>query len=266
VNLRQPTHFRLTILILAALFVMSLSGADYVALAGPLRVDPGLPDTLKIDSVRSMTTVGVVRVPLTFFNDEQLQAMEVTISHTSPKIVFDSISFAGSRVSYITIRGFKNFGNAITAYCLVTSEAVISAGGGLFGTLYCHTVGTITPQLIPIDTFTFVDVDREYSNTFSDAASNQIKPQVKRGYINFQTSCCVNRRGNVDGDPNDMVDISDIQYLVDYLMSTSGTITLPCPEEANVDGSADGAIDISDLSYLIDYLILGTVLELPPCQ
>ena len=67
-------------------------------------------------------------------------------------------------------------------------------------------------------------------------------------------------RGNVDYDPGDEIDISDLVYLVDY-MFTSGPPPL-CWEEANIDGSgpanppSDGPtdIDISDLVYLVDYM------------
>jgi hypothetical protein len=74
-------------------------------------------------------------------------------------------------------------------------------------------------------------------------------------------SCCVGDRGNVDYDPEDIIDISDLVYLVDY-MFTSGPPP-PCWEEANVDGSGDGPpdgsedIDISDLVYLVDYMFNG---------
>ncbi len=74
-------------------------------------------------------------------------------------------------------------------------------------------------------------------------------------------SCCIPPlRGNVDYDPGDNIDISDLVYLVDYMFS--GGSEPPCWEEANVDGSGpvdpggDGAadIDISDLVHLVDYM------------
>ena len=73
--------------------------------------------------------------------------------------------------------------------------------------------------------------------------------------------CCMPpMRGNVDYDTGDVLDISDLVYLVDY-MFTGGPAPV-CPEEANVDASccASGTyetlsdIDISDLVYLVDYM------------
>ena len=71
--------------------------------------------------------------------------------------------------------------------------------------------------------------------------------------------CCLPPiRGNVDYDPGDAIDISDLVYLVDY-MFTSGPEPV-CWSEANVDGNGpdhSSGIDISDLVYLVDYMFNG---------
>ncbi len=73
------------------------------------------------------------------------------------------------------------------------------------------------------------------------------------------TSCCMPPiRGNVDYDPGDAIDISDLVYLIDYMFN--GGPAPVCWAEANVDGigpdDASG-IDMSDLVYLIDYMNTG---------
>jgi CubicO group peptidase (beta-lactamase class C family) len=67
--------------------------------------------------------------------------------------------------------------------------------------------------------------------------------------------CCVALTGNVDCDPANGTDISDLSALIDnlYIAFTP----LCCKGEANVDGSVDGNIDISDLTALIDYLYIS---------
>jgi len=67
-------------------------------------------------------------------------------------------------------------------------------------------------------------------------------------------------RGNVDYDPGDAIDISDLVYLVDYMFT--GGADPPCWDEADIDGSSGGIsgpsdIDISDLVYLVDYMFSG---------
>ncbi|MDH4035742.1 MAG: hypothetical protein OEV80_18265, partial [candidate division Zixibacteria bacterium] len=68
-------------------------------------------------------------------------------------------------------------------------------------------------------------------------------------------SCCMTPiRGNVDYDPGDIIDISDLVYLVDYMFT--GGPAPPCFEEADMDCSG-GIIDIADLVYLVDYMFNG---------
>ena len=66
--------------------------------------------------------------------------------------------------------------------------------------------------------------------------------------------CCMGPiRGNVDNDPGDNIDISDLVFLVDYMFN--GGPDPVCPEEADVTG--ESGIDISDLVYLVDYMFNG---------
>jgi hypothetical protein len=78
--------------------------------------------------------------------------------------------------------------------------------------------------------------------------------------IAYSISCCRGQVGNIDGDPNDVLDISDVVTLVDYLFF-GGSIT-SCTAEADIDLS--GSVDIGDLSALIDAIILMTYV-LPDC-
>ena len=71
--------------------------------------------------------------------------------------------------------------------------------------------------------------------------------------------CCLWTTGNVDGDPADLTDISDVVAMVDYLRSSQPLSG--CPGENDVDLS--GQVDISDLMMLIDNLVYGALL--PPC-
>ena len=65
--------------------------------------------------------------------------------------------------------------------------------------------------------------------------------------------CCNALTGNVDCDPADGVDISDLSRLIDFLYISFDPLC--CESEANVDGQP--GTDISDLSTLIDYLYIS---------
>jgi M6 family metalloprotease-like protein len=73
--------------------------------------------------------------------------------------------------------------------------------------------------------------------------------------------CCVAGTGNVDCDPSDGVDISDLSALIDNLYISF--TPLCCPNEANTDGQS--GTDISDLSALIDFLYI-TFTPTAACQ
>ncbi len=67
------------------------------------------------------------------------------------------------------------------------------------------------------------------------------------------SGCCQSLSGNVDCDPGNGTDISDLAALIDYLYISFNPPC--CRASANVDGLA--GIDISDLTALIDYLYIS---------
>lgn len=65
-----------------------------------------------------------------------------------------------------------------------------------------------------------------------------------------QSACCFNIRGNFDYDPKDLIDISDLVGLIDY-MFRGGPGPL-CFDEANIDGLS--GIDIADIVVLAEFM------------
>lgn len=72
--------------------------------------------------------------------------------------------------------------------------------------------------------------------------------------------CCYGKRGNMNLDAANMVDLADLSWLVNYL--TGGGVTITCYDATNVNGQ--GIIDLADLSTLVGYLT-GNGLPLPNC-
>ena len=67
-------------------------------------------------------------------------------------------------------------------------------------------------------------------------------------------SCCIDIRGNANGDEFEDINISDITYLVDYLFGIPLGPPPPCKEEGNANGDENEDVNISDITYLVDYL------------
>jgi hypothetical protein len=77
----------------------------------------------------------------------------------------------------------------------------------------------------------------------------------------YDEICCQGTTGNCDGDPMDLVDISDLSAMIDYLVFNVTDALSPCFRENDVDNS--GSIDISDLAALVDFLNFS--IPLPSC-
>ncbi len=133
------------------------------ALAGPelqgrtLTVDPGTPDTVRVDSTVAFVS-GRGSVPVHFFNDELLFGLQLTLKESGSGIRIDSFSFAGGRLATFGTKGFQlNADSSIITLSVVpTGTENIPTGSGLLGTLYFSYPGTVTPQTAGIDTVTWL--------------------------------------------------------------------------------------------------------------
>jgi len=102
--------------------------------------------------------------------------------------------------------------------------------------------------------FAIRTVDR--AGNWSEISNNASNATCPNGCIGF--------RGNVDGDPYDDCDISDLVFLVNYMMGDPMGPPPPCPQEADVDGSGD--INIADLIYLAEFMYDANGQMPAPCS
>ena len=79
---------------------------------------------------------------------------------------------------------------------------------------------------------------------------------------NFEEGgCCIPPiRGDVNYDGAELIDISDLLYLIDFMFQAGPAPV--CFEEADIDASGSEPLDISDLVLLIDFMFTGG--EPPP--
>lgn len=64
--------------------------------------------------------------------------------------------------------------------------------------------------------------------------------------------CCEGVRGNMDNDPDQLINIQDMTYLVQHLFATPTGLPPGCPSEGDCNG--DGTLNVSDLTDLTNYL------------
>jgi len=219
--------------------------------------DPFLPDTVMIDNAASFAT-GTVMVPVSFTNDEDLAGIEITLVWNSLEVVLDSVSFIGSRVDYVGLKGaiIDTTNSTVIIHSIPFSQPDIPPGSGLFGRLYFSYPINIASQTVIIDSLTIIDGLIVHSNFFSDASAGQFLPQFRSGSIIFtDPSCCIGIRGNYDNGADGKIDIADLTNLIKFIFQ--GGAAPVCPFEGNINGDASETIDISDLTYLIKYIFQG---------
>jgi len=173
--------FRIVLILAATLTLISRA-------IGQAGEDPGRPDTLRVDSVTSFIS-GIGIVPVTFFNDEDLTQIEVTLRHNSNQINIDSFSFAGGRLYSAGIRGalISSDSNIVTVYAILTTET-IPPGDGLLGELYFSYSQTISPQVVLIDSTTWLVPPLIMHSTSFHAPGVTFKPQFIPGYLDVRAT------------------------------------------------------------------------------
>ncbi len=67
--------------------------------------------------------------------------------------------------------------------------------------------------------------------------------------------CCIGIRGNVDGDNQELINVSDLTYFIEFLFRDGSEPG--CFDEADVITASGDGLNISDLTFLIDYLFRG---------
>jgi len=108
-----------------------------------------------------------------------------------------------------------------------------------------------TPYSVANEPVSVFAADLDGDGDLDLAVANQSSNNVS---VLLNEYCCLPPlRGNVDYDPADVIDISDLVYTVDYMFV--GGPEPDCFPEADIDGT--GIHDISDLVDLVDYMFNG---------
>ncbi len=130
-----------------------------------------------------------------------------------------------------------------------------------------HMVMTYKSGLPTLDTLTVYTALVSVKNGDTTALKTGIDKAKKwymGGYVRGRCAigpCCITnstdgRTGNVDNDPDKLVDISDLIALVNYLYVAPFTEPA-CLGSANIDGDVDNLVDISDLIALVNFLYVS---------
>ena len=89
-----------------------------------------------------------------------------------------------------------------------------------------------------------------YNNTPLELTtySGSYQPTIANGEV-FIGGCCVGLRGNIDNDSENVIDVADLVFMVDYQFRNGDAPV--CLDEADL--VIDGVVDVADLVFMVDY-------------
>ncbi len=152
----------------------------------PMEPDPGVPDTITIEtkSIPSGTTEFSLRVFL--YNDEEIGGFNLPITWDSPDISCDSVSFVGSRIEYVNTKLFSidNVNQRLQAGMIIFFEQFLQPGYGTVYTAYFTVAGGAPDQTIGLDS-TFYPPGGNFALTLANGFN--IVPQVVPGSVQMGT-------------------------------------------------------------------------------
>jgi hypothetical protein len=214
-------------------------------------------DSMWIDSVQTVAN-SHVRLNVHLKNDLPVSQIKIPVSYGGDNnLELDSASTAGLRTEYFesvsTVA--DDPANDRIAFSLRNSvsgsQPDLPPGKGPVLSLYF----TVPPGVDgDPDTISLAPV-----GVHLPSVSNQCiayVPDTSSGLVTLSKSlCCIDTRGNVNGDDGDQVNVTDLSYLADFLFR--GGPQPPCRAEGNVNGDPFEDITVSDLSFLVDFLFRG---------
>jgi hypothetical protein len=115
--------------------------------------DPGIPDTVRVESLD--LPVGIVEFDLRVYlhNDEDLASISIPLAWDSPDITCEAVDFSGSRVDYLNTKvwSIDNPNHQVLVGAIVFFEPYIQPGSGLVFTLHFSVDPMAAQQMIIFD-------------------------------------------------------------------------------------------------------------------
>lgn len=219
------------------------SGQNQTSLSTPSPiVDPGVPDTLRIDYFAAGMG-GQIVVPIYFFNDEDLGGLQIILSYDTGAFAVDSISFANTTALGAQFVVVDTITGKINAGIILSGVGVIPPQTGLFAELFLSQLGTPGPTEVIIDTASIkLDEITTLRTVFSSSSpAISIFPKFAGGVgevLNYIPG---------DADNSGRVNIGDVAFLITRIFAFGP----PPPIPPAADPDANCKVNIGDVTFLI---------------
>jgi choice-of-anchor B domain-containing protein len=199
---------------------------------------------------------GIAVVSVNLSNSHPTRTITLPVSYAGPfNLILDSISVAGTRSEGLMSGQWLIYDveSSQFTYRLRAptdgSGPGIAPGRGPVLALYFTVPEDASGNFSPVR---FIETQSHpfYSPVLTQKCATIVADTLS-GSVRFGThSCCINLRGNANGDVLDAVNVADVTYLVKFLFQ-AGTPP-PCLLEADANGN--GSTNIADVTLLVKYL------------
>lgn len=205
--------------------------------------DPGNPDTLRIGEITAFPAGSAV-LPVYFYNDELLSAVEIVIHYNHLELRLDSISTAGSRVEYIDPSNvILCDSSGLLDLWIPDFVSFIPEGNGLLARIYFSLTAETELGLYSVDSITWpTPIPIIKKTSFSDQLAYPIYPEIVSGSIALPSYC-----GDLTLD--NIINILDIIFFINYKFKNGALPTY----ERSCDVNHDNQINILDIVYLVNF-------------
>ncbi|MEE8577025.1 MAG: PKD domain-containing protein, partial [candidate division Zixibacteria bacterium] len=218
-----------------------------------------LADTLSADDVEG-DLASTVELTVSAINNVPLHTLQIPVVYSGPlTLSLADLTTSGCRTDGFDI-SYIHFSGSTKKFTVVlsTDDATpLEVGSGPIMKLSFDINNASGGKTNLIDFSGYDTHEPLFQGSWLD-----YPPELKSGTVSL-AGCCIGMVGNVNNDPGDEVDISDLTALVNYLFVPPNTEP-GCLSEANISGDPGCHIDISDLTALVNHLFV-TFDPLPDC-
>ena len=235
--------------------IYSRTKSDYIV---------AIADTMKVEQLEGQPGE-VVELNIYLHNTIPLNYIRIpVIYYGSLDITPLGVSLEGCRTTAFNLVDFDHF-NLLNKQLTIRLEggngiSIPPGSGPVVKLLFQFPQNAQYGQIAHIDISGYSSQSVVYNPTIGGKRLTYEVPTIS-GQIGF-SSCCIGKRGNVNNDINDAVNVVDLTFLVDYLFGSGDEPS--CFPEANVDGDPENAVNVVDLTILVGYLFGGSA-EPPDC-
>ncbi len=223
--------------------------------------DPGIPDTIRVETISVPNTESAFNVDVFMYNDEELGGLSIPLVWDSPDFDLDTVLFDGSRVENVVTKPvmIDNVNRRVLVGVIIFFEEYIQPGSGLLFTMHFAAAPGATDQVFSIDS-SFYPPAGMFTLVLSTGIN--IYPRFVPGEITYgdpvldpvidlspPSFAVAAVQGGANPDPRQLTITNTGHGVLSWTASSSADWLSLSPVSGVGNGSVTVSIDITDLPF-----------------